>query len=177
MAIEQIRSKIRNSVWEGTVASGVDLSTLPADQRTKLVETITDQVLISVNDLLDDFPGLPAKGELKTESEEQILWQGRPFLSLNEAYVLTNERIKLVKGLIGRDIENFELIRVQDIDVSQSPGERMFNLGDIRVMGADRSNPTLVLRNINDPQEVYELLRKAWLTARRKYGLMFREEM
>lgn len=177
MAIEEIRSKIRNSVLEGAVASGVDLSTLPGEQRTKLVDAITDRVLISVNDMLDDFPGIPAKGDVNTGNEEQVLWQGRPFLSLNEAYVITNERIKLIKGLIGRDIENFELIRVQDIDVSQSPGERILNLGDIRVIGADRSNPTVILRNIKDPQEVYELLRKAWLNARKKYGLLFREEM
>jgi len=33
------------------------------------------------------------------------------------------------------------------------------------------------MRNIKDPQEVYETLRKAWLAARKSYGLMFREEM
>jgi len=31
--------------------------------------------------------------------------------------------------------------------------------------------------NIRDPNEVYELVRKAWLAARKKYGLSFREEM
>jgi len=94
-----------------------------------------------------------------------------------ESYTITNERIKIIKGLIGKDIENFELIRVQDIDIEQKVGERVLGIGDIIIKGADQSSPTITLRNIKDPQEVYELLRKAWLNARKKYGLIFREEM
>jgi hypothetical protein len=50
-------------------------------------------------------------------------------------------------------------------------------IGDITITGADSTNPIIVLRNIQNPSEVYELLRKAWLAARKKYGLIFREEM
>ena len=53
------------------------------------------------------------------------------------------------------------MIRVQDIDVTKSMGERMMGIGDITISGADASNPTVVLRNIRKPDEVYELLRKA----------------
>jgi len=105
------------------------------------------------------------------------LWQGRPFLSLVEFYTLTNERIKIVHGLIGKDVENFELIRVQDIDLKQTVGERMMGLGDITITGADASAPMVILRNIPQPNDVYETLRKAWLAARKKYGLIFREEL
>ena len=49
--------------------------------------------------------------------------------------------------------------------------------GDITVSGADASNPTIVLRNVRKPDEVYEIMRKAWLAARKKYNLSFREEM
>jgi hypothetical protein len=176
MSLDQIRSKLRSSVWEGMVASGIDLSSLRTDQRNKLTDTITDQVALAVNEILDDIAG-PPPSATNTEGTEQIIWQGRPFLSLVESYVITTERVRVMRGLVGRDMENFELIRVQDIDVSQSVGERMFGLGDINIIGADRSTPTLVLRNIKDPQEVYEKLRKAWLAARKNYGIMFREEM
>jgi hypothetical protein len=66
---------------------------------------------------------------------------------------------------------------VQDIDIVQNVSERILGIGDILIKGADQSSPSVVLRNIHDPQEVYELLRKAWLAARKKYGLIFREEM
>jgi hypothetical protein len=135
--------------------------------------------LLSVNEVLDDIAGPPrAAGiDIDESKEEKIIWEGRPFLSLVESYILTTERVKVIKGLVGRDIENFELIRVQDIDVTQTAGERMLGIGDIHIVGADRSTPAIVLRNITDPQAVYEVLRKAWLTSRKNYGLMFREEM
>ena len=98
-------------------------------------------------------------------------------LALVESYVVTTERIKVVKGLLSRDVENFELIRIQDIDLSQGMGERMLGIGDITIRGQDASKPTLVLRNIPKPEELYETLRRAWLEARKRYGLQFREYM
>jgi uncharacterized membrane protein YdbT with pleckstrin-like domain len=79
--------------------------------------------------------------------------------------------------MFGKDIENVELIRLQDIDISQNLSERIFNIGDIQIRSADASQPLIILRNVSQPQEVYELLRRAWLAARKRYGLQFREEM
>ena len=81
------------------------------------------------------------------EGEETIVWQGRPFLSLIENYIITSERINIAHGLIGKDYENFELVRIQDIDVSQGMGERIMGLGDIHIKGADPSTPDITLRN------------------------------
>lgn len=129
-----------------------------------------------VNEILDEAVN-PDKGKVILEAEEVIVWEGRPFLSLVESYVITSERIKISRGLLGKDYENFELVRVQDIDVSRGLGERVMGLGDIHIKGADPSTPEVTLRNIKDPTQVYELLRKAWLAARKRYGLIFREEM
>jgi uncharacterized membrane protein YdbT with pleckstrin-like domain len=94
-----------------------------------------------------------------------------------ESYQITTERVKVRRGLLARDIENYELIRMQDLDLSQGMSERMLGVGDITIRGQDPSQPMLVLRNISKPEEVYELLRKAWLEARKRYGLQFREYM
>jgi hypothetical protein len=153
----------------------VDLSSVAQEQRDEMVNQIADNVLVILNDLMDQEKALPAV-ELD-EADERILWQGRPFLSLVESYVLTNERLKIVHGLLSRDIENFELIRVQDIDVSLNVSDRILGIGDIVIKGADPSSPEVVIRNIKDPQEVYEILRRAWLEARKKHGLQFREFM
>jgi uncharacterized membrane protein YdbT with pleckstrin-like domain len=104
-----------------------------------------------------------------------VLWQGHPFLSMVESYMITSERIKIVKGLLSRGVENFELIRVQDIDVKQGLDERILGIGDIVIRGQDPSNPEIILRNIPKPNDVYELLRRAWLEARKRYGLQFRD--
>ncbi len=176
MSIDEIRSKVKGSIWQAVAQSGVNVSGLSEEQQGRLVETITDKVLLMMNDVMDDA-GKGFSLQIDLDTEEVVLWKGRPFLSLVEYYVLTNERIKVTTGLIGKAMENFELIRVQDIDVKQSAGERLLDIGDISIRGADKSNPELVIRNVRDPQQVYETMRKAWLEARKKYGLIFREEM
>ncbi len=179
MSIDQYRSRVNSSIWKGVAQSGVDLSQMPAEKQAALVNSISDQVLLAVNDMMDDLPGAAASRVAAQDlaDEETVLWKGKPFLSLVESYILTSERIKISTGLLGKDYENYELIRIQDIDVTQTFSERVIKIGDIRIKGADQSSPEIMLRNIPDPKGVYEILRKAWLAARRKYGLLFREEM
>lgn len=179
MSIETYQAKVKSSIWKAIAQSGLPMNSIPMDQQNKFVDHLADNLLVTVNELLGDVskPATTAKPAVELEEEEIILWEGRPFLSLVENYTLTNERLKLITGLIGKDIENYELIRIQDIDIVQSMSERILGIGDILIKGADQSSASVVLRNIHDPQAVYEILRKAWLAARKKYGLIFREEM
>jgi hypothetical protein len=114
---------------------------------------------------------------VESENGEKVLWQGRPFLSLNESYVITTERIKIIHGLISRRVENYELVRMQDVDFKQNVGERMLGIGDIFIRGHDASDPEVKLRDIRDPEGVYEILRRAWMESRKRHGLQFREYM
>lgn len=179
MSFEPYQAKVKNSIWKAIALSGLPLSTIPMDQQNKFVDQLADNLLETVNDLLGEVSKSVSieKPTIELDEEEVILWEGRPFLSLVENYTLTNERLKISSGLIGKDIENYELIRIQDIDIVQSMGDRILGLGDIHITGADQSTPSVMIRNIHDVQDVYEILRKAWLNARKKYGLKFREEM
>jgi hypothetical protein len=177
MEIQQARAQMVGSIWRAIAQSGVDMAALPHEQQEKLVNKIADNVMIEMNTLLDEISPPAAAEEPVDENAEQILWKGRPFLSLIETYLVTSERIKIVKGMLGRGVENFELIRIQDIDLSQGVGERILGIGDITIQGHDPSDPKVVLRNIAKPEEVYEILRRAWLDARKRYGLQFREYM
>jgi hypothetical protein len=177
MNIEQTRAQVISSIWQAIAQSGVDLSALPQEEQQKLVNTVANQLLLTVNGILDEVSAPDAPTEPANEFDEQELWKGRPFLSISETYLLTNERLRITKGLFGRDVENYELIRLQDINLSQGLSERLLNIGDIHLRGHDPSNPEVVLRNISKPEEVYEILRRAWLAARKSHGLLFREEM
>jgi hypothetical protein len=178
MTIDQTRAQVISSVWQAIAQSGVDLSSIPLDQQEKLVGKVADQLMQTLDALLDEVASPPDEEDAQPAVEgEQILWRGRPFLSLVETYTITTERIKIIKGLLGRGIENFELVRIQDIDYSQGLTERMLGIGDITIRGSDESNPKIELRNIHDPEQIYELLRKAWLEARKRHGLQFREFM
>ena len=111
------------------------------------------------------------------DDAEKVLWEGRPFLSLNTRYVITNERVRIVEGILGKDREDIELVRIQDIDQSQSISERLLNIGDILIRSHDTTNPQAVIRNVKDPQAVHEILRRAVLDARKRHKLVYREEM
>jgi len=177
MSIEQIRAKVIGSIWQAVAQSGVDLSALPHDQQENLVSKIADNVMATINSLQEDEIKEEVNAGIVDDLDENVLWKGRPFLSLVESYLVTNERIKIVRGLLSRDVENFELIRIQDIDYKQGINERVFGIGDIKIRGHDVSDPEILLRNVGDPEGVYEILRKAWLDARKRHGLEFREFM
>jgi len=177
MTIDKLRAQVIGSIWQGIAQSGVDLSSVPQDQQEKLVGKVADSVLMSVDAIMGEAMPQSAPEEAEDELGEQILWQGRPFLSLVESYVLTTERLKVISGLVSRRVENFELIRFQDIDFKQGMAERMMGIGDINIHGQDASNPEVILRNVSDPEKVYEIMRRAWLESRKRHGLQFREYM
>jgi hypothetical protein len=177
MSIDQTRAQVISSVWQAIAQSGVDLSSVPQEQQEKLVGKIVDSLLMAVNAIMEEEEPLTVEEDEVDENDEKVLWKGRPFLSLVENYTVTNERLKIITGLMARHVENFELIRIQDIDFKQGMTERMFGIGDITIRGHDPSNPEIKLRNVSKPEEVYEIMRKAWLEARKRHGMQFREYM
>jgi hypothetical protein len=177
MTIGDDLNSIKSSIWRAIAQSGVDISSIPAEQQEILVSRIAEGVILNLDGILQEENPYPKEIKEDLADQEKVLWEGRPFLSIVETYMVTTERIKIVKGLFGRDVEIFELIRLQDIDYKQNMGERIINRGDIFIRGQDPSQPELVLRNIVDPEKVYETLRKAWLSARKRHGLQFREFM
>ncbi|HJW90084.1 MAG TPA: PH domain-containing protein [Anaerolineales bacterium] len=179
MAIEQVRAQIIASVWQAVAQSGVDLSPIPQEQQEKLVGKIADSLMVTMDGMLDEVTPTQPPVEMETAQPEgeHELWRGRPFMSLVENYIITSERLKITRGFLSRDIENYELIRIQDIDLSQGITERMMGIGDIRIVGQDPSHGEIILRNVPKPEEVYEIMRQAWLAARKRHGLQFREYM
>jgi hypothetical protein len=172
--LDQNRARVIAAIWQAIAQSGVDLSAMPREEQDRLVATIADNLLSTVNQMLDEIaPQVSAE----VSGEERVLWEGRPFLSITERYVVTTERVRIYRGLIGRTIDDIELVRLQDIDFTQNAGERILGIGDIHLRGADPSTPEVTLRNVHQPEEVRELIRRAWLDARKRYGVSFREQM
>lgn len=177
MNINKLETKINETIRNVMDKSGVQLNSASEADKEKLIDEITNSVLFTFDDYINESTDITNSDEFSIETDEEILWKGRPFLSLTESYIITSERIKVISGLIARKVENYELIRIQDIDYKQSIGERIVGLGDITIQGHDPSDPKIVLRNISKPEDVYETLRRGWLNARKKHGLQFREYM
>jgi hypothetical protein len=180
MSVSETKSKVVSRIWQSIASSGVSVSAIPQDQLDTLVSSIADGVLLAIDQEFAEA-GLPAHS-LATEAaplgdEEKLLWEGRPFLSLATYYRVTSQRVRAQYGILGRDFDDIELIRIQDLDRSQGIGERMLGIGDIHIMSSDPSLPKLTLQNVADPDKVHEIVRKAMLDARKKYRYSVQEEM
>jgi uncharacterized membrane protein YdbT with pleckstrin-like domain len=127
--------------------------------------------------MLDDLDDSPRAGLAGAPADEMVLWEGRPFLSLLEHYTVTSQRIRIRRGLLSRATDDIELIRLQDIDLTQKVGERMVNIGDLTLRSADKSEPVAILQNIHEPERVHDIIRRAMLEARRRHGVRLREEL
>ena len=182
MTIKEAQARIKARVWQSVAQADLDLSALDKTTLESFVDLVTESALLEIDSELDTSMLATAKTEASEDEEEdefgeEVLWQGRPLLSLVLNYTITNERIKITSGLLGKAHENVELIRVQDVDHSQTFGERVLKIGDITIRSHDPSHPEIVLRNVQDPGSVYEILRRAVLNARKRHNFSYREEM
>jgi len=75
------------------------------------------------------------------------------------AYRLTEQRLFVDRGIITRTTDQLELIRVDDIRVRQGLLDRLLGLGDVIVVSTDATDGTLVVRGIDKPHDVAELIR------------------
>jgi len=183
MNITEIQARLKAGIWQAVAQSGVDISSLPQEELDKLVGAITTGVLQEIDDIFSQASGRPtsvqaAPAETADDAAtEVVLWAGRPFLSLTRQFQITNERVRISEGLLGKEREDIELVRIQDVDHKQTMTERLFNLGDIYIRSHDPSHPEVILNNIANPMEVHEILRRAILKARQRHNLSYREEM
>lgn len=73
-------------------------------------------------------------------------------------YAISEDRLFLSQGFFSIKDEEVLLYRVRDINTSRTLWQRIFGTGTIHVISADKSMPTLEMKNIKNPLEVKELL-------------------
>jgi hypothetical protein len=182
MSTKDSREKVRSRVWQSIAQSEIDLGSVPSEQVETLVDLVTEAAILAVDENMNEQEAADQAAAnqyypVSDGDEEEILWKGRPLLSISEHYLITNERVRIVRGLLGKDREDIELIRIQDIDHSQTLRERALNVGDLTIHSHDRSHPKVILNNVRDVQQVHEILRRAVLNARKDQNITFQEEM
>ncbi|HSH03535.1 MAG TPA: PH domain-containing protein [Anaerolineae bacterium] len=187
MSISEYQARIKSAIWRELAQNNIDLSALPKETSDELINTITNAALVEMDAILGDThqqskdsSSLTAVTEDDVDPDplkEDVLWTGRPLLSIMTEYIITDERLRIIEGLLGKTRIDIELVRIQNVNQSQSVSERVLNIGDLTIRSHDRTHPVIVLNNIKNPQHVHEVLRRAMLQARKKHGLSYREEM
>lgn len=123
----------------------------------------------------EDLDGIPGG--------ERIIWSGRPSklwsprMAITNRYKITNQRLIMEYGFIGRRTEEIDLFRVNDVGVKQHPMERITRIGDVYVASADTSSPTKYLHNVKEPDRVKDLLREASRQERQRRRVLVREDV
>lgn len=128
--------------------------------------------------------GLPIGEDLDGEpGGERRLWRGRPSklfsprLALMTRYQLSNERLMIEHGFIGRRTEEIDLYRVNDVAVKQNVFERVVGIGDIFIETTDATSPEQRLHNVDDPDRVKDLIRAAARAERQRRRVLLRDEV
>ena len=75
-------------------------------------------------------------------------------------YSMSEDRLFVSVGFLNIKDDEVLLYRVRDIDTRRSLGQRIFGVGTVTVLSADKTMPNLVLQNVKDPIFVKELIHK-----------------
>ena len=114
-------------------------------------------------------------------NRQNIIWRDRKrFLGMPLSftrYALSDDRLFLSVGFFSIRDDEVLLYRVRDIASHRSLCQRMFGVGTITVMSSDKTNPTLVLKNIKNPLGVMELLHKSVEESKRLHRVRFSDIM
>ena len=73
-------------------------------------------------------------------------------------YTLTQEKFLVDSGFLSKKEDEIRLYRILDLSLKRGFGQRIFGLGTITCVTADKTCPTLVIKNIKKSQEVKEQL-------------------
>ncbi|MHB1357645.1 MAG: PH domain-containing protein [Anaerolineae bacterium] len=182
---QELRARILARVWQAIAKQGISATQISQDRLDTLADDIAEGVMAEIGSVVEsgsqtrgasDARRPAANLSPQSPQEEQILWEGRPLLSLTKRYVISTQRIRVITGLLSRTREDIELIRIQDIDQWQSFGQRLLGIGTIDVASADPNTPHTELKNIRHPLDVHEIIRTAMLAQRRDTNFAFRQE-
>jgi membrane protein YdbS with pleckstrin-like domain len=86
-------------------------------------------------------------------------------------YVITTQRVRIIRGILSRDIQEIELFRVEDTTAHQTLFLRLFGLGNITILSGDQRNPTLSLTAIPGAVQLRERLRQEVMNLRQRLGV------
>lgn len=192
---QTVRQVITARFYESLAQSEIEITAIPLPQLQSIVNALADGVFAALDAIETEAEQPAAEILSRPDSDieahsadpsaavadhletEELLWSGRPYLSIGTRYELTTQRVRLIRGLLGRNYHEIELVRVRDTAVTQHVGERALNVGDVTIVSNDPSHPEFILDNVKNPMEVREMIRKATLQEKQRRGLHYREEM
>lgn len=167
---ERFRNEFSQAFYRSLEEGGIEVTAVPAAQLQALARACGDAVFATLHSL-DDTPVRTPSGD-----QEQLLWEGKPWMTLGVRYELTSQRLRIYRGIFSRSLHEIDLIHVREATFTQHVGERLANIGDVTLVTGNAEHPEVRLENVKDPAQVREIIRGAYLAEQKRRGLRYREE-
>lgn len=121
--------------------------------------------------------------DTKFGSNTTILWSdkkrilGMPISFTKYSLVVSDEweKIFIKTGVLSTTIDELNLYRIYDIKITQSLGQKMFNVGTISLYSNDATSPIIDLINIKNPYKIRNLLSERIEKSRDRKGVRIGE--
>lgn len=83
-------------------------------------------------------------------------------------YEITNQRLRIERGLFSKKKENLEMFRIDDFNISKPFGMRLLHHCKVELRSTDPDSPNVLLFGIPDLEQLAEKMRECALTERRQ---------
>ena len=92
-------------------------------------------------------------------------------------YILTDEKLLIVKGFWKQDEEEIRLYRIFDMSLTRTVRDRLDRVGTIHCCSGDKSSPEFDIKRIRNARNVKEMLSDLVEKQKIARGVSVREEM
>ena len=116
--------------------------------------------------------------KISIENEEPLWKDRKRILGLPLSftrYAVFEDRLLLKIGFFNTMMDEILLYRIMDVRLSRKLGQKIFGVGTVILISADKSHPTLELKNIKQSDKVRQLLSRQIDRQRTARGLTSRE--
>jgi membrane protein YdbS with pleckstrin-like domain len=90
-------------------------------------------------------------------------------------YAVSLERIEYSTGVFSHRVDNLDMFRVVDIKLRRSFLDCIVGVGTIMLTTTDKSHPEFVFEKVKNSRELYDIIKKASLSADRKTNVIHME--
>lgn len=87
-------------------------------------------------------------------------------------YRISNYRIDIERGILGKRIDTLELWHVEDIKFDQSFLDRLLGVGNITIISHDDTTPRLPMIGLPKPRELFEKVKQRVIAVKRQRGVV-----
>jgi membrane protein YdbS with pleckstrin-like domain len=87
-------------------------------------------------------------------------------------YWVTIDRLFIRRGILSRTTDQMELIRVDDIRITQGVVDQMLGIGNVEIVATtDRTDGDITLLGVAEPAKVAEIIRENMRKLRQRRGM------